>query len=685
MKLPAVKNFVYHAALETIRQWWDAGTMPALFIMGGAGTGKTALMVEFITELSCPVFVWDFRQDKSVTHLLKELQGFLVKASQEECLVVLDSLEVLPNKNLQDDYRRYLADDMLVEVLREFAAGYGGCRLMVGCQRWIYEFDYPQKLTLHQLKLSTLEGDAAIDFLRGCEVLGTEAEIRDLLSQSVNRATVGVLAALATTIKKIFNSHAASFDPDNLYAEATLWDNIVVETLNSASPESALDFFKEGSRYSYLTLGITNPNYERGQRVYSAVFDKLNIAHTIDDISHHNNLLYALYDYGLFLTDTGFLQKAEEVLRQLAFYWNDRHRDGNYQHMARQTLAEVLLLQGKLPEAEFMAQTSVMAFEDPIHGSGMLHHLGQSDSRYTPQSGSNPYARRALARALQGKVTEALADFKQAERFQHQKNYHHYWMYAHILKEKEEEGETVDESISRKATLYYKPTLLVGVPALCYADLMVRLGRLNAAAKIAQFHLKWEKSNCYPLLVAHAALILSDVYRLRGEFEQAEKYLEQPIQWSQDSGQSEMSCRSSLAAARLKLAQKQPVEAMASLTKAYEVAAACDFKVYRVDCLVTNGRILLARQHNLHEAEQSAQQALDIATHVDCNYKWGRGNALQLIAEMRLHQPIIYNSKGHFADIRRLLAQAVTIRQQIQDPRLQNTLNTLAKIPEEKK
>lgn len=679
-KLPLSEGFVFRPELDDICRWWDRGTPPAIALLGASGTGKTSLLAEFLTGVPCKVFIWDFRQSKEIPLFFKKLTDFLAIYASEDCLIVLDSLDEVQSRTKPNDYRDYLIHDDLVGALQGLIQGYGRCRLIFASQKSVDEFPSQKNMPFQQLFLGEVGYEQATDFLRGSGILGTGDEISELVEKTVGKTKIIVLAALATTLKKQFNGHASSYDPANPQAEAALWDSLLIEILNSNRPENAARFFGEGSRFSYFMLGLKEPDYERGQRIHAALMERLGIPQELHQMAVHEGLLYALHDYSLFAADTGLLQIAESALRHILVTWKDGYRD---LLMARQNLADVLVLMGRLPEAEYMAETAVRAFSDPIHGSGLLYHLGVCDSagsRTFPQSGSNPYARRAHARALQGRVTLALEDFQQAALFQHMKSIRNHRLissYHHLAAQLRESGETVDERVEKIARLYDRPKFLIGRAALHYADLLVRLGKLGTAAKVAEYHLREQRTNAFPLIMAHAGLILSDVYRLSGKYEEADTWLRYPLSWAQESGQKEILCQAQLRLGRLRMAQKQEKEALAAVIKTYEAAVSSGFKVIQIDSLITWGRLLL--EHQLEEAEQKTQTALEMAEDIDCNYGWGRGSALQLLGEIRMRQADRHSSAQLF------LENAAAVRRAIHDPRLSNTMEWLAKIPPKEK
>jgi tetratricopeptide (TPR) repeat protein len=290
-------------------------------------------------------------------------------------------------------------------------------------------------------------------------------------------------------------------------------------------------------------------------------------------------------------------------------------------------------------------------------------------------SGANPYAIRAVARALQGKTREALIDFKRAEDFR-QRELEKFRARRHsheALVRHKQSGEPLPDDWDKPSR---QPTPLTGYAAMYCAMLLTRLGKLNTALKILRYVRRRSMYflHKWPRMAACADVATSDVYRLMGQHEDARHALEYPLTWARETGQQEIVCWARLSEARLELAQNRLDEAQRALDEASTVAQGCEFKLYEADCMVTAGRIALIRG-DVETAATMSSQALHMAGDPDCAYAWAQGNALHLLGEVVLRG-------GDRERVGRLLQGAARLRARLEDPRLANTQEILAQMPD---
>jgi hypothetical protein len=427
---------------------------------------------------------------------------------------------------------------------------------------------------------------------------------------------------------------------------------------------------------SYKQTAQRQADFQRGLW-FTALFTQIEAGLSEEDRQRYfekvNEITHAR---ALLLMEVGHLAEAEAILRNLAF--EPRAAYGLpeskiiCQYIARQNLSDLLVLNGRLREAEQVADGVVQALPpDALDEWGaiaenMLHRLAMGEyAAKRDTSGANPYAARAVARAWQGKVRQALADFKQAEIFQKEK-------LAQLYKIK-----TLYAQVCRpEVVMPSEPQALTGHAALQYAHLLTRLGKLNTAWKILDYSHRWAAyaGHQLPGMAAWADLALSDVYRLRGECDLAQNCLDSGADWAAAAGQKELLCWSQLSAARLALAQNNLTVAAAAADQAYATAVAHQFNLYALDALVTAGRIAFVQQ-NLDAAQSKAKAAVQICADPDFAYAWGRANAYHLLGEILLSQRENIEMAAQF------LTGAVKIRKQIEDPRLRNSQALLAQIP----
>ncbi|MCA1992989.1 MAG: tetratricopeptide repeat protein [Coleofasciculus sp. S288] len=441
----------------------------------------------------------------------------------------------------------------------------------------------------------------------------------------------------------------------------------------------------------YVEFGLKRGNFRLGRRLTST-FEQLERECQVNSQaanSPESGFLPIKHDHALFLTDLGELKQAETILRELAFtaesyYYRNGETKSLYQYIARQNLCDVLVLEGKLREAEQLADGIIQAYEsDLIISRGETQSealLGRTmvGERYFCRgrlySGSNPYARRALALSLQGKVHQALVDFKQAEAFSLRKTHPEQlkW-YLQIAAEDRLErlGLLIPENMNE---VEFPHRTLIGQAAIFYALLLTRLGKLDAALKVLDYSKRCaaHRTNNLPSMVVYAEVGLSDVYRLMGEYELALHNLQHPLEWAAQTGQKEIYCWAHLSLARLRHAQNQLAEAENALDEAYKAATAHGFKLYEIDCLVTAGWIALSRQ-DLVTAEQKVAAALELVSDPDMAYAWGQGNTLHLMGE-------ILFQKNDLEKAQTFLTGAAKLRERIEDPRKRNTQQLLSQM-----
>ena len=534
------------------------------------------------------------------------------------------------------------------------------------------------------MNTNRLTEQAALELLRDCSIQGTETELRKIIHLCDYQPLA--LERVAAVLCQLANCQAHNLDEPEVLAAA------IEELVRSNFPLLALRFYKNG----YLEFGLKKGEFRSGLCLNSA-FDQVDISSLpASEITRdpEAGFLSIQHDRALFLTDMGELKPAEKLLRELAFapkiyYYRSGNIKSLYQYIARENLCDVLVLSGRLREAEQIADGIVQAYEsDVINSSGtnkseeLLDRLRIGEYYFDNRldSGANPYARRAVARTLQGKVRQALADFKQAEAFRLGKTPRQYFQFAAlaIIKRMKREGQDIPKHLIPKNwnLLELGHRTFVGQAAVCYALLLTRLGKLETARKVLNYSKQRavRPHNEYPSLIAYAQLALSDVYRLKGEYELAQLHIEHPLRWALQTGQQEIYCWAHLSLARLKHALNQLPEAHNAVNEAYSIASRHEFKLYAIDCLVTAGWIALSEQ-DLIVADSKANAALELVSDPDMAYAWGHGNALHLMGD-------ILSRQGDLEKARLFLSGAAQLRERIEDPRFNNTQTLLNNITE---
>ena len=519
------------------------------------------------------------------------------------------------------------------------------------------------------------EREDAVEYLRSRGVQGSDDAVGALwrfrsLHRQAEDWLLDLVAELVLALLEGDAGRLADAESVIFYEEA-----LVYRLLESPQPDLAWNVLNLGSELRYVRLGQRRGDFERGHRLFTAVLDHFGL---LDDVPRLLQDGYADmgHDYSLYAMDCGYLEQAEDILRHLA----GQHRVvghffyRGYTMAAEQDLIEALMLQGKLQEAEQLATELLALYAGAQRGAAFsepadyttVHLLGQ---RGYPIIGANPYARRAIARGLQGKTSAALADFKLAEAFQDgalRRNRHRLPVAA--------QGRFV---AMRSVEDELRP--LDGPAALYYAELLVRLGKLDSATPIARYHYDWGMAAGYPALTSHAELILSDIARLRGSHRRAFQWLDYSRDWALAVHHAEYHCRAQLAAGRVYLAQRHYERAQDFANEARRTASMCGLWVHEIDAQITLGRLAML-QDDARAAQQSAETALNMANNPGCGYAWGAASAIHLLGEIAHRRWRQTHSLADAQNARRYLERAAAQRDQIRDPRVRNTRQLLDEL-----
>ena len=434
----------------------------------------------------------------------------------------------------------------------------------------------------------------------------------------------------------------------------------------------------------YTRLGLRQCAYQRGLRLLAAavgrgpsLVERRRLGLRLDALTH---------DQALYLMDLGRLDKAEALLRPFLKIWRSaaddpmvlaedlqqlrKNRPAHFAHVAIENLCDALVLQGKLPESELLADRLIHGFRRPLpHLLPVSAPVLLNAEAIRPAEmalpkivlpGAGPYARRALARSLQGKSESALADFAKAAYLRlHPEGEH----------PRDKTGGEARSTGRRASSVLGDPISSsppsVGQTALHWAHLLVRLGRLKLAFEMARKTRSWAQRSHWPALTIACELVIADIARLRGELATARPFAERALQWAIETGHQETFCGAQLAHARIALGECDYVSAGYALDECLREAIDSGLRVYQIDALNTTGRVALGRG-DARRALQSAELALELASDARCGYAWGTGNAFQLLGEiceaMREREAAIS-----------ALSQAEEVRQRISDPKIANS------------
>ena len=362
-----------------------------------------------------------------------------------------------------------------------------------------------------------------------------------------------------------------------------------------------------------------------------------------------------LYPIAALAIDEGHLALAEALLRPMvsqepkAYIEKSGRASQNeylvsFGHPARLALFDVLIDKGALAEAEAEADAICAYYEqcserDQHYAAILLGvHTRKESHPHHVSWGSNPPARRALARALQGKTREAFEDFKHAERFLHFKQGGLYELFGY--------GDVP------KAALQ-------GLSAVHYAELLLRTGRRRSAKLVLNSNLRWASSNKVALqgLAARCELLLSRIERLEGSLDTGRLIRAQEL--AEQEGDAAL-----LAAVHLERARFALFGGLLdACSKSLELASGVGSHqvLLGAEILLTQGHHALALKDEA-AAQVLAQRALEISRRT--GYRWGEGAALHLLG-------VSSGERAH-------LEAAVRVRRAISDARLQNSLDALS-------
>ena len=526
-----------------------------------------------------------------------------------------------------------------------------------------------------------IDDDTAVEFLRSQSVQGTDDELRKLAQGCDHNPQA--LERVAEILRSKAEGQISQIIAPSLIEP-------IIDVLLPLENSFILSNFLAVYFPSYLTARRSG-NFQSSIKLHALLAQKIDALDSAEDDfwgwSSHGYPLQSL-DYALLLTEVGELQEAKEILYKLGFQLKSNYRaeihKGYYEYIARENLCDVLVLDGHLGQAEQISTGIIQAYEtdDFFSEWGMPYdflsslHRGEYTQFYSFTTGANPYARRAVARFLQGKISAALHDFENADEFQQKKLTSLYEMMSMLIAAKRHKkfgGPEPDFSKFKEKT---QP--LTGQAAIYYAMLLTRLGKFDTALKVLDYSKEWaaHPDVNWPGTVAYAELALSDVYRLKGDYKVAGRSLAYPLEWAIKSGQQEIYCWVYLSNAQLELLQNNLDKAQSFVEEAYQTATARGFKLYEIDCSVTAGRIAML-QDKLETARQKATHALNLSGDPDCTYAWGHGNALHLLGEILIRE-------GDQENAHQVLSGAIKLRTRIQDPRLTNTQELLAQLPQAK-
>lgn len=455
--------------------------------------------------------------------------------------------------------------------------------------------------------------------------------IRDHFYRSIGPDSTEIHAAVSTHLVALSERPERERYPMDS-ADLDILEEFIYHSVKGGDLRRAINFY-HGAVGGYTNLAWRLSDYQRGLRITSLLTDALGI-----DARYNWSISCHPFEHSLYHLDLGRPALAESQLSALletfgkATAESDSYRSYRWymdwdfhESMVLQCICDTLLAQGKLPEAERVADS---VFKDDVT-EWLSEHLKL-------QTGSNPFGRRAVARYLSGNVSGALEDFQKA-------------------------GENNDQprewSHHREMRGEYHVAF--------HVMLLAHLGKLRAARALLNQHASYKVHDRRPMLTAQFALAGAEIYLLSGEHAKARERVDSALAWSIQSGHQEVYARASLLAARAAMRDGDLGAVRSMLSEAEQVARSCGFRVVLSDVLTVAGHFAVSNRQSAYAAGL-ATEALEISSDPSCGYKWGEGNASHLLAEIMLEGGDVATAAAH-------VGAALRIRKELEDPRGRNT------------
>lgn len=425
-----------------------------------------------------------------------------------------------------------------------------------------------------------------------------------------------------------------------------LVETLLYHSAYSERPMEALYLYERLGGYNHL--GWRMGDYRRGLRITALLMQVLG--------EDYMDMLYSPpHDHNLYLNALGQSKLAEQNTRHLLHHarelaaktpddasldnWRNplRYFERNpelgfamYEAILLQTLCDTMLSQGKLQEAEAI-------INDILSQQHEWEVTGRTDQR---RSGSNPYARRAQARALAGDVSGALDDFKEADNF------------------------------SSEHTIFMIFSSRDWHHRLYYAGLLVRLGYLSGAQQRLDM-MNIERIRLYrPLTAAEFDLVSAEVAYARSNHEIAAQHANRVEIWAIESGHQYIYAKALIILAKLALRSGDLKAVDHLLNKAETVTRDGGFALQQIDGLILRGYLAL-ENGDITFAEKVASQAESMSEPLP--YRWGIGDAAHLLARCAA-------SDRQFDEAKQHAERALVTRKYLQDPKARHTQSLIQQI-----
>ncbi len=464
-------------------------------------------------------------------------------------------------------------------------------------------------------------------------------------------------------------------------AKLDILEEIVYHTLAAGHVEEAWEVYSTRIG-SYENLGRRLGAYEQGERICRAFAGGRppEEAPLPDGLTEPLQAAF-VNEWAMYLWHLGRLAAAARCCEQGI---DIMMRDGEWKTACagHRNLTDVMLATGQLTAALESAEKAL--------------HLADRSNDALQELHS--YAFRAHARALRGKTPSAIVDFRRAFPWQHA----YEKAASHPLDGDREYWQTL---------------------------LLARLGRTEEATRLTEAHKKMSQNGGeQPQDVPRCNLVLADLARERHDLDDARQLLDAAYEWAIARDAKEPLCWAALVRARLERTEGRTVQrspngdraegarsspngkAHRAIEDGLRIARDCGFSIYHIDLLLIRARLALeegdvdkalsdigtALFEGVYPPEDAGMPVLLAATDPKCGYSWGEVEGRQLRGEALLLQAVRQLGRNEYEpsrfarlpeNVREIIDEASQeleacqrLRQEIQDPKMAETKNTLARL-----
>jgi tetratricopeptide (TPR) repeat protein len=535
-------------------------------------------------------------------------------------------------------------------------------------------------------KLSYTDVEQRLSFLVDMRLLETAGEdqsyvvhpavqdgfLRQLSAETVRQGHQAVHDALLGALPGPYSNPA---DPASL----ALFEEVIHHALQAGLSEEAWDIYWNRIG-AYGNLGWRLGDYMRGESICRAFLagQPPGLVSSPRELSKESQVLL-LKEHALYLEGLGQLARAVELCSEHNRHW--REPDWRSASAGHQVLAGFHLLRGRLSDGLNAARQAVD------------FAAGDCGERY------GSLALLAYAKMLQGNTESAMEDFAEAEK------------------------------------LFGPPRRIDALPGLWRALLSARLARYEEARaltrenlEVCRSHLGKENS-----VAPKCKLLLADLACALQNFTAARRLLACVDRWTFKRAAQEPLCWAALVRARILVGEARAglaepssslCEALGVIEKGIALSRDCGYGLYHIDLLVLRAEVFLLLDE-VEKAERSTRAALFglapplpaagdygfspreerapsklrlisprvgsglpellAATHDDCGYTWGEGDARFVLAEALLSRAAkLYGQlqfdpaqraslgtqiQGLIEDATKQLQTCLELRRRIQDPK----------------